>query len=174
VTELKRQRRDVEQKAAAVERDKALLTVALERTLDRFKRDISSPKALLALFVAGLVYGVARRGGTSESGADGSRRRRAAGGNLTRTATALLSAARLIELARRAEGFGPSRSRKGARSAGAAGPGEPSVRPEEPSVRRETPSVRPETPSARPETPFVRPEETSARPVPSTAPVREP
>ncbi|MBN1238984.1 MAG: hypothetical protein JXB36_10810 [Gammaproteobacteria bacterium] len=115
MSELKRLERTVRQKAAAVERDKALTSLAFDRTLDRFKQQLSRPVTLLGLFGAGLVFGFLHRGGRGDRGDSGGdedgERRRPEGGMLTRTAAVLLSAARLIELTRNADRFGQRRSR---------------------------------------------------------------
>lgn len=113
MTELSRQRRAIEQKAALVEQDIARLSTAVTRTADRFKRDVSKPSTLLALFGAGLLFGALRhRGAADAASGDGGeprhRRASAGAGKLTKVATVLLSAARLIELARKADRFRPT------------------------------------------------------------------
>lgn len=109
---LKRLRQSVLQKADAVERDKAQLAIAVDRTYDRLRRDASRPVTLLALFAAGLLFGAVRGGGRD---GDSDERRKSSGGMLSRTAAVLLSAARLIELTRQADRFSPGAATAGRR-----------------------------------------------------------
>ena len=107
---LKRLRQSVLQKADLVERDKARLAVAVDRTYDRVKRDASRPVTLLALFAAGFLFGAVRGRGRDD---DSDERRKPSGGMLSRTAAVLLSAARLIELTRQADRFSPGAAAAG-------------------------------------------------------------
>jgi hypothetical protein len=106
MTEFKRQKLLVEQKARFVMHDQAVLASSLDRTVERFKKEVSSTKALLTLFLAGVAFGLFRgRSSRSESSASGENETGVArsAGRLARAATLALSAVRIIDLARRAD-----------------------------------------------------------------------